>query len=93
MGNWLPMFPQTSENLDHNVMVWQLLNPFPHDKVLDQTKLKAFADDKLNVTKMIIPVFDRVENIVGKAISPFPTMFSIGFFPRGVKRCHCVGVG
>ena len=43
-----------------------LLNPFPHDKILDQTKLKAFADDKLNVTKMIISVFDRVENIVGK---------------------------
>ena len=29
-------------------------------------ELKAFADDKLNVTKMIISVFDRVENIVGK---------------------------
>ena len=28
--------------------------------------MKAFADDKLNVTKMIISVFDRVENIVGK---------------------------
>ena len=42
------------------------INPFQHNKILDQTKLKAFADDKLNVTKMIIPVFDRVENIVGK---------------------------
>ena len=41
-------------------------NPFPHGKILDQTKLKAFADDKLNVTKMIISVFDRIENIVGK---------------------------
>ena len=41
-------------------------NPFPEDKILDQTKLKAFADDKLNVTKMIISAFDRVENIVGK---------------------------
>ena len=44
----------------------QLINPFPHDKILDQTTLKAFADDKLNVTKMVISVFDRVENIVGK---------------------------
>ena len=43
-----------------------VLNPFPHEKILDQTKLKAFADDKLDVTKMIISVFDRVENIVGK---------------------------
>ena len=42
------------------------LNQFPHDNILDHTKLKAFADDKSNVTKLIIPVFDRVENIVGK---------------------------
>ena len=41
-------------------------NQFPHDKILDQTKLKAFADNKLNVTKMIISVFDRAENIVEK---------------------------
>ena len=42
------------------------LNPFPHNKILDQTKLKAFTDDKLSVTKMIVSVFDRVENIAGK---------------------------
>ena len=41
-------------------------NPLTDDKILDQTKLKAFADDKLHATKMIISVFDRVENIVGK---------------------------
>ena len=68
-------------------------NPLPDDKILDQTKLKAFADDKLNVTKMIISVFDRIKNILGKAISPFPTMFLKGFFPRRLKRCHCVGMG
>ena len=27
-----------------------------------------------------------------RAISPFPTVFSKGLFPRGVKRCHCVGL-
>ena len=27
------------------------------------------------------------------AISPFPTVFSKGLFPRGIKRCHCVGMG
>ena len=41
-------------------------NPFLHDKILDQTKFKAFADDKLNVTTMIISVSDRIEDIVGK---------------------------
>ena len=29
-----------------------LFDPFPRNKILDQTKLKAFADDKLNVTKI-----------------------------------------
>ena len=28
-----------------------------------------------------------------RAISPFPTVFSKGLFPRGVKRRHCVGMG
>ena len=28
-----------------------------------------------------------------RAIFPFPTVFSKGLFPRGVKRCHCVGMG
>ena len=29
-------------------------------------KLKAFAVDKINVALMMISVFDRIENIVGK---------------------------
>ena len=76
-----------------------LFNLFPYDKFLDQTNLKAFADDKLNITKMIISVFDRVEalwekaKLLVQAICPFSTMFSKGFFPRPVKRCHCVGMG
>ena len=49
-----------------NKQTWPNFNPFPHNNTLDQTKLKAFAEDKLNVTKIIISFFDRVENIVGK---------------------------
>ena len=30
------------------------------------TKLKAFSDRKLNIAKMTISIFDRVESIVGK---------------------------
>ena len=81
-----------NQGLYSTAILKNVLDPFPQDKILDQTKLKAFADDKSNVTKMIISVFDRVENIV-QAISPFSTMFSKGFFPRPVKRCHCVGMG
>ena len=42
------------------------LNPLPNDKILDLPKLKAFADDKSNVTQNIKAVFHRIENIVGK---------------------------
>ena len=41
-------------------------NSLPNDKVLDWSKLKAFADDKLNVTKELKFVLGREENIVGK---------------------------
>ena len=44
----------------------EYVNPLTDVKILDQTKLKAFTDDKLYVTKIIISVFDRVENIVGR---------------------------
>ena len=57
-----------------------LFNPFPHDKILDQTKLKPFADDKLNVTKMIISVFDRVENIVRKGEIACTSNFSFSHY-------------
>ena len=69
------------------------INPLPHDKTLDQTKLKTFADDKLNVS-----VSDRVktlwekEKLLVQAISPLSTMFSKGFFARCVKRCYCMGM-
>ena len=41
-------------------------NLYKNDKILDVTKFKAFADDKLNVAKMMICLFDSVENNVGK---------------------------
>ena len=38
----------------------------PNDKVLDQSNLKDFADDKINVTYITNFVLGREENIVGK---------------------------
>ena len=59
---------------------------------MDLSKLKAFADDNLNVTKTLKFALGRVENIAGKgekmlvtSISLFPTMFSKAFLSRGVK--------
>ena len=52
------------------VFVWAVLyllggkgfNHLLNNKILDMTKLKAFADDKLNIAKMMISLFDRAEN-------------------------------
>ena len=51
----------------------------------NRSQLKAFADDKINVSEKLKFVLGWVENIVGKgrkcwlpAVSPFPTMFSKG---------------
>ena len=41
-------------------------NSLPYDKILDWSKLKAFADENFNITKTIISVCDKVENIAGK---------------------------
>ena len=41
-------------------------NPFSNDKILDMTKQKAFADGKLNITKITIALLNTVENTAGK---------------------------
>ena len=43
-----------------------VFNFSPMDKILDLSKLKAFADDKKNVTEKLKFVLGRVENTVGK---------------------------
>ena len=34
-------------------------NSLPNNKILEFTKLEAFADDKIKVAQMMISVFDR----------------------------------
>ena len=41
-------------------------NSLLNDKILDRSKLKVFADDKINTTVKLKFVLRRVENIVGK---------------------------
>ena len=69
--------------------VWKsVVKSLPNGKILDWSKLEAFADDKINVTEMMISVSDGVDNITGfgkhcgkrrkcwlPAFSPFPTVF------------------
>ena len=43
-----------------------IVNSFPNDKILNWSKLKAFADENFNIAKTMISVCDTVKNIVGK---------------------------
>ena len=58
----------------------------------DWTKFKPFADDKLNVAKIMVSVYDRVENIMGKGENAgyqhfllFPQCFQKASFSGSLK--------
>ena len=68
--------------------IFRVVHSLPNDKILDWSKLKAFADATVKFAKMMIFVFDRVENIVGKGENAgyqhfllFPKCFF--FFSKG----------
>ena len=68
--------------------------------MLGLPNLKAFADDKLNVTHDINVVFHGVGNIVGKEENAgyqhfllFPQCFPKAFFLQCVKSRHCMVTG
>ena len=89
-------FPGVSKG----AIVWEWVNSLPHDKILDWSKFKAFANDKVIVTQNLKLSLGRVENIVGKLenagyehFCPFPTMFSKAFLSRGVKSLDCLAKG
>ena len=42
------------------------LNSLPNDKILDCSKLKAFAHEKMNLTEKLKFVLGRVESVMGK---------------------------
>ena len=74
--------------------------PLPNNNFFDWSKLKELADNKINVTEKLKFVMGMSRKPWGKrrkcwlpAFSPFPTMFSKGFFPRVVKSRNCVVKG
>ena len=54
-----------SEELGHQHYSLEI-NALPNGKILDWSKLKAFADDRINVAELMFSLSDRIENIVGK---------------------------
>ena len=66
---------------------YNLLNSLPNNKILDWFRLKAFADNKLNVAKIMISPYGRVENSVRtcwlSAFSSFPHNVFKRLLPKG----------
>ena len=75
-------------------------NSLPNDKILDWSKFKAFADDKMIETQKLKFVLGRVENIMGKGGNAgyqhfllFPYCFLKLSFPDVLKSRDCVVMG
>ena len=88
--------PLSFSNIQFQGLSFSRLNCLPNNKILDWSKLKGFADDKVKVAEVEICI-EKGRKQCGKrrkcwlpAFSPFPTMFSKGFFLRAVKCCDCV---
>ena len=67
-------------------------NSLPNNQFLEWSKLKAFADNKINVTGKLKFVLGLVENIVGKGENAgyqhfllFPQCFQKSCFLRSLK--------
>ena len=81
-------FPGASKG----VIVWEWVNSLQNDKILDWSKLKAFADNKINVAEILKFVLKRAENIVEEGENAgykhfllFPQCFQKGFYKRSLK--------
>ena len=101
--------PDITKYLEINKIRWMgrehlfnlhVLTPVSRRQILDSSKLKDFADDNLKFEEKRLRVIqtgrkhcEKRRNCSLRAISPFPTVFSKGLFPMGVKRSHCVGMG
>ena len=61
----------------------------PNDKILDLSKMKAFADDNLNLNEKLKFALGRVENIVGKGENAGNQHFLL--FPQCFQKASSLG--
>ena len=89
--SWSSTHCQTSnlESSKPNEFEENNFNTFPNEKILDVSKLKAFADDKLSIARMMISLIDRIENTVGKGENAGYQHFSYIY----VVVCKCLQFG
>ena len=57
-------------------IIHSLFTSLPNAKLLDRSKLKAFAEGKKDGFEMMISLLNRVENIVGKGEMLVTSIFS-----------------
>ena len=62
----------------------------PNDKILDQFKLKAFADEKINATEKVKFCRGSVENSVGKGENAGNQHFLL--FPQCFQKLSVLGL-
>ena len=79
-------------NSEGEVKIMKMYIALQHNKILDQSNMKDFADDKINLTQILYFVLERVENIVGKEENAgyqhfllFPQSFQELSFPGLLK--------
>ena len=83
-GNWLTISSFEYQFQTYNLKYFcsailqrkVISNSIPNNKNLDMTKLKAFADDKLNIARIMISLYDGVENTMGKGKMLVTSIFS-----------------
>ena len=61
-----------------------LINSLPNNKILDRTRMKAFAEHKINVIQKLKFALRRVESIVGKRENAGYQHFLV--FPRCFRK-------
>ena len=94
------LFPQCSQKASFLGLLkvgilWYRDSSLPKDIFLDWSKLKALADDEINVNENLKFVLGRVEEIVGKENAGyqhfllFPQCFQMSFFKGGQKLGLC----
>ena len=71
------------------LLLHTVFNSLPNKKFLDSSKLKAFADDKLNLAKKLKFGLGRVENILGKGEDAGYQHFLL--FPQCFQKTSTLG--
>ena len=89
------IFQNTSDTISFILYACSLIqksrngvNSLPDNKIVDFSKLKGFADDKVNVAQKSKSVLGRVKNIAGKGENAGYKYFLHYFFKRYLSLGH-----